>query len=100
MTDLKMIGRFRVDGCLGEGAMAHVYLAHDTQIERRVAIKVLKPALREDAEVVRRFLAESRAAGMLSHANIVTIHDVGVLEARAFICMEFVEGKSLETLML
>lgn len=99
MTDLKMIGRFRVDGCLGEGAMAHVYLAHDTQIERRVAIKVLKPALREDAEVVRRFLAESRAAGMLSHANIVTIHDVGEADGVPYIAMEYLDGEPLDVLL-
>lgn len=99
MTELKTIGRFRVDGRLGEGAMAHVYLAHDTQIERRVAIKVLKPALREDSEVVRRFLAESRAAGMLSHPNIVTIHEVGETDGVPYIAMEFLDGEPLDVLL-
>lgn len=99
MTDLKTIGRFRVDGRLGEGAMAHVYLAHDTQIERRVAIKVLKPALREDEEVVRRFLGESRAAGMLSHPNIVTIHDVGEADGVPYIAMEYLDGEPLDVLL-
>lgn len=99
MTDFKTIGRFRVDGRLGEGAMAHVYLAHDTQIERRVAIKVLKPALREDAEVVRRFLAESRAAGMLSHPNIVTIHEVGEADGVPYIAMEYLDGEPLDVIL-
>jgi serine/threonine protein kinase/HAMP domain-containing protein len=95
----RMIGRFRVDACLGEGAMAQVYLAHDTQIERRVAIKVLKPMLREDAEVVRRFLAESRAAGMLSHPNIVTIHDVGEADGVPYIAMEYLDGEPLDVIL-
>lgn len=99
MTDAKMISRFRIDGLLGEGAMAKVYLAHDTQIERRVAIKVLKLALREDAEVVRRFLAESRAAGMLSHPNIVTIHEVGEAENVPYIAMEHLDGEPLDVLL-
>ncbi|MES2291521.1 MAG: protein kinase [Pseudomonadota bacterium] len=99
MTDLKTIGRFRVDGRLGEGAMAHVYLAHDTQIERRVAVKVLKPTLREDGEVVRRFLAESRAAGMLSHPNIVTIHEVGEADGVPYIAMEYLDGEPLDVIL-
>ena len=93
------IGRYRVDGILGEGAMAHVYLAHDTHIDRRLAIKVLKPALRDDADVVRRFLAESRAAGMLSHPNIVTIHDVGEADGVPYIAMEYLDGEPLDTVL-
>ena len=79
--------------------MAHVYLGHDTQIERRLAVKVLKPSLRDDAEVVRRFLAESRAAGMLSHPNIVTIHDVGEAEGVPYIAMEYLDGEPLDVLL-
>ena len=95
----RMIGRYRIDALLGEGAMAHVYLAHDSKIERRLAIKVLKPALRDDADVVRRFLAESRAAGMLSHPNIVTIHDVGEADGVPYIAMEYLDGEPLDTLL-
>ena len=98
-ANVKMIGRFRIDGCLGEGAMAQVFLAHDTQIERRVAIKVLKPALREGPEVAQRFLAESRAAGVLSHPNIVTIHDVGEADGVPYIAMEYLDGEPLDVIL-
>ncbi len=94
-----MIGRYRIDGLLGEGAMAHVYLAHDSAIDRRLAVKVLKPALRDDTEVVRRFLAESRAAGMLSHAAIVTIHDVGEADGIPYIAMEYLDGEPLDMVL-
>lgn len=93
------IGRYRIDESIGEGAMAVVYRAHDTRINRRVAIKVLKPELRHDAELVRRFLAESRAAGMLSHANIVTIHDVGEADGVPYIAMEYLDGEPLDMLI-
>lgn len=93
------IGRYRIDAAIGEGAMAFVYRAHDTRIDRRLAIKVLKPELRHDADLVGRFLAESRAAGMLSHANIVTIHDVGEAEGVPYIAMEYLDGESLDVLL-
>lgn len=93
------IGRYRIDSLLGEGAMAHVYLAHDSRIDRRLAIKVLKPALHDEGDVVRRFLAESRAAGMLSHPNIVTIHDIGEADGTPYIAMEFLDGEPLDLML-
>jgi len=91
-----MLGRYRIDGRLGEGAMADVYRAHDPDIGRTVAIKVLKPEFARDPELAARFLREARAAGALSHANIATIYDVGEAQGAAYIAMELVDGQPLD----
>lgn len=93
------IGRYRIEAALGAGAMAEVYLAFDPSIERKLAIKVLNPALRDTPDVARRFLAEARAAGMLSHPHIVTIHDVGQADGVPYIAMELLEGKPLDEIL-
>lgn len=93
---MNMLGRYRIDNCLGEGAMAEVYRAHDPQIDRAVAIKVLKPDYARDPEICARFLREARAAGALSHANIATIYDVGEADGIAYIAMELVDGQPLD----
>jgi serine/threonine-protein kinase len=97
---MTMLGRYRVDDRLGEGAMADVYRAHDPDIGRTVAIKVLKPELAREPEIVARFLREARAAGALSHANIATIYDVGETQGTAYIAMELIEGQPLDALLL
>lgn len=91
-----MIGRYRIEGHLGEGAMADVYRGFDPEIGRAIAIKVLKPELRGNPEVAARFLREARAAGALSHANIVTVHDVGEAEGIPYIAMELLDGIPLD----
>lgn len=93
---MSMLGRYRIDDCLGEGAMAQVYRAHDPEIDRQVAIKVLKPDFARDREIGARFLREARAAGALSHANIATIYDVGETDGVAYIAMELVDGQPLD----
>jgi tRNA A-37 threonylcarbamoyl transferase component Bud32 len=93
---MTMLGRYRIDSCLGEGAMAEVYRAHDPEIARAVAVKVLKPDYARDPEIGARFLREARAAGALSHANIATIYDVGETEGVAYIAMELVDGQPLD----
>ena len=80
------IGRYEVEGLIKEGGMGAVYLARDPAIERRVAIKLVKGQL--DATVRRRFAREARAAGGLSHPNIVTIHDFGEFETKPYLVME------------
>jgi eukaryotic-like serine/threonine-protein kinase len=97
--EMSWIGRYRIDEPIGEGAMAHVHRAHDPSIDRPIAIKLLKPEFRSDGEVSRRFLSESRAAGMLSHANIVTIYDVGEADGTPYIAMEYVDGVPLDDLL-
>lgn len=93
------LGRYRIDGRLGEGAMADVFRAYDPGIGRTVAIKVLKPEYGRDPELGERFLREARAAGALNHPNIATIYDVGEADGVAYIAMELVEGQSLEAVL-
>ena len=94
-ADLSEVGRYLVEECVGEGAMAQVYRASDPEIGRTVAIKVLKDEFCVDEEYVTRFLREARAAGAISHPNIVTVFDVGRTGARPYITMEFLDEASL-----
>ena len=95
------LGRYRIIGELGRGAMGTVYRAHDPLIEREVAIKTLHPNLPEDvvAEVRQRFLREAKSAGRLNHPNIVTIFDVGEQDGVAYMAMEILEGRSLQQIL-
>ncbi|MES3090524.1 protein kinase [Sphingomonas aerolata] len=96
----EMLGRYRIDGRLGEGAMADVFRAFDPGIGRTVAIKVLKQEYGRDPELGERFLREARAAGALNHPNIATVYDVGEADGVAYIAMELIEGQPLDTLLL
>lgn len=96
----EMLGRYRIDGRLGEGAMADVFRAFDPGIGRTVAIKVLKSEYGRDPELGERFLREARAAGALNHPNIATVYDVGEADGVAYIAMELIEGQPLDTLLL
>ena len=91
----RKIGRYEVDTLVGEGAMAYVYRARDPEIGRIVAIKVLKQEHCVDEEYTNRFLREAKAAGAISHPNIVTIYDVGRQGNLPYITMEFLDEKSL-----
>lgn len=97
------IGRFRLERALGQGAMGTVYLAVDPEIERHVAIKVIRlDAGTDDSrreEIQGRFLKEAKIAGRLQHPNIVTIYDVGRDGETSFIAMEYIEGKPLSRLL-
>jgi predicted Ser/Thr protein kinase len=93
-------GRYRVERELGRGAMGAVFLAHDPEIDRRVAVKTIQvfsglpDAEREQAR--RRFLAEARSAGRLVHPGIVTVFDVGEADGAPWIAMEYIEGDTLD----
>lgn len=94
------LGRYRVEAELGHGAMGRVYLAHDPEIGRKVALKTIHApeglSPKERDEALLRFQREVRAAGSLSHPNIVTIYDLGRDPAAGtFIAMEYVQGESL-----
>jgi len=91
----RQVGRYLIQSRLGRGGMATVYRAHDPQIGRDVAIKFLHASLCEDDECRMRFLREARAAGGLSHPNIVVVHDVGEIERRPYMAMELIEGAPL-----
>jgi eukaryotic-like serine/threonine-protein kinase len=96
---LETVGRYKVQEKIGEGAMADVYRAFDPSINRALAIKVLKNEFLQDEEYAARFLREAKAAGALSHPNIVTIFDVGEVEGHPFIVMELLDGKPLDQAM-
>ncbi len=91
-------GRYRLVAPIGMGASAQVYLADDVRLRRRVAVKMLHDALADDAEFLRRFRAEARAAAALSHPNIVAVYDWGD-EETAFIVTEYLGGGSLRALL-
>jgi hypothetical protein len=98
---LKVLGRYRILGELGRGAMGVVYRAVDPMIEREVALKTLHAELPPDiaGEVRVRFLREARSAGRLSHPNIITIYDVGEDGGAAYIAMELLDGPSLQQML-
>ncbi|MEQ1776487.1 MAG: protein kinase [Burkholderiales bacterium] len=93
------VGRYQVLERLGEGAMATVYKAFDPSINRSLVIKFLHANLCATAEYRQRFLREAKAAGMLSHPNIVTIFDVGEIENRPYIAMELLDGGPLDEMI-
>ncbi len=93
------VGHYRIIEKLGEGGMGEVYLAEDTLLGRRVALKVLSQKKTNGPEGVERFKHEARAVAALSHPNIITIHSVEEAEGRYFITMELVEGRTLGELI-
>jgi HAMP domain-containing protein len=92
---MQQVGRYLIRERLGRGGMATVFKAHDPTINRDVAIKFLHASLCADDEYRARFVREARAAGGLSHPNIVIVHDVGEIDGRPYMAMELIEGVSL-----
>jgi serine/threonine protein kinase len=88
-------GRYRIERTLGQGGMAVVYLAHDEELHRRVAVKVLAEHLAGDDNFRARFLQESRLASRLSHPNVVQVYDAGETEGSPYIVMEYVPGETV-----
>ncbi|MDD3186921.1 MAG: Stk1 family PASTA domain-containing Ser/Thr kinase [Bacilli bacterium] len=95
----KINDRYEIVRLIGEGGMANVYLALDTILNRYVAVKILRGDLANDEKFVRRFQREAISASSLTHPNIVEIYDVGVDDGQYFIVMEFIEGKTLKSLI-
>jgi len=89
------LGHYRIVAPLGSGGMGEVYLAEDTKLGRRVALKILPPDLAADADRRRRFEREARAAAALNHPNIVTIHSVEQADDLHFLTMEVIDGQTL-----
>jgi len=89
-------GRYEVEELVGSGGMSSVYKAHDTLLERHVALKILHEHYTADDEYVERFRREARAVAQLSHPNIVTVIDRGEEDGRQFIVFEFIDGKTLK----
>ena len=91
--------RYEILKLIGEGGMANVYLARDTILDRKVAVKILRGDLADDEKFVRRFQREAISASSLSHPNIVEIYDVGEDDGNFYIVMEYIEGKTLKQLI-
>jgi serine/threonine protein kinase/predicted ATPase len=91
----RRIGSYIIMGTLGAGGMGKVYLAQDTRLGRRVALKLLPASFTMDHERVRRFEQEARAASALNHPNLLTIHEIGAEQNTHYIATEFVEGSTL-----
>src|SRR5262249_32080442 len=100
---LQLIGRelanYKVVSLLGRGGMGEVYLAEDKRLHRKGALKLLPSQITNDAERVRRFEREAKAASATNHPNILTIYEIGQVEGLRFIATEFVDGVTLRQAM-
>src|SRR5580704_5627506 len=90
-----LIAHYRVVSPLGQGGMGAVYLADDTRLGRRVALKVLPPDVASDPERMHRFVQEAKLASALTHPNVAYIHEIGQAGDLWFLTMEHVEGEPL-----
>src|SRR5437867_6469473 len=89
------LGRYEIRSQLGEGGMGEVYLAQDTKLDRRVALKVLPAEVAANHDRMRRFMQEAKAASALNHPNIITIHEIEQIDSVNFIATEFIDGETL-----
>src|SRR2546422_7538444 len=93
------LGRYEIRSKLGEGGMGEVYLAQDTKLDRKVALKILPADLATNHDRMRRFVQEAKAASALNHPNIITIHEIEETDSDHFIATEFIDGFTLRARM-
>lgn len=89
------LGRYEIRSKLGKGGMGEVYLAQDTELDRKVALKILPTELAANQDRMRRFVQEAKAAAALNHPNVAHIYEIGERDGSNFISMEYVDGKTL-----
>src|SRR5260370_20162333 len=89
------VGRYRILSLLGSGGMGDVWLAEDSMLDRKVAVKLLPPRLTRDGDSLQRFLREAKAASALNHPNILTVYEIGKAGELQFIATEFIDGITL-----
>src|SRR5512137_1086290 len=92
----KTVSHYRIIDKIGQGGMGEVFLADDTSLHRKVALKFLPPDMQRDETAHKRFIREARSAAALDHPYICHINEVGEAEGQDFIAMEYVEGQSLK----
>src|SRR6185295_14141989 len=88
---------YRIVSKLGAGGMGEVFLAHDTKLDRKVALKMLREEFAVDGERMRRFVQEAKAASALNHPNIITIYEIGEAGNKHFIATEYIDGETLHS---
>jgi len=93
------LGRYEICTQLGAGGMGEVYLAHDTKLDRKVALKILPAELAGNQDRMRRFTQEAKAAAALNHPNITHIYEVDASDDVSFIAMEFIDGVTLRQMI-
>src|SRR2546430_9080976 len=93
------LGKYKILAPLGQGGMGQVYRAHQENLDREVAVKVLPPWYAADRNFVERFNLEARLVARLSHPNIVTIHDFSEQDGHLYIVMQLVDGGTLKQLL-
>src|SRR5881227_4214584 len=96
LVGMLLSGRYRLDAQIGSGGMSTVYRAFDSNLERKVAIKLLHREIAADSDQLERFRREARAVAQLSHPHIVGVIDAGEDEGRPYIVFECVEGETLK----
>jgi eukaryotic-like serine/threonine-protein kinase len=99
LTAGERLGPYRVLERLGEGGMGEVYLVEDSRLQRRAALKLISPTLTRDETRRQRFIQEARLAAAIDHPHIAAVYDVGEVDGRIFIVMEYVEGRSLREIL-
>ncbi|CAN5285613.1 hypothetical protein BH10ACI1_BH10ACI1_12750 [soil metagenome] len=92
-------GHYRIISAIGKGGMGEVYLAQDTKLDRKVAIKFLSEKFSQDADKLNRFIQEAKAASALNHPNILTVFEIGEFENTRFIVTEHIDGKTLSDIL-
>ncbi|MBA2524562.1 MAG: serine/threonine protein kinase [Pyrinomonadaceae bacterium] len=89
------LGRYEIRSQIGAGGMGEVYLAHDTQLDRTVALKILPENVGADRSRLQRFVQEAKSASALNHPNILTVYEIGQTDSTHFIATEYIEGETL-----